>query len=212
MLSETIDGMSRLPPVLFHQDLPEAELHAAKLDGELYRIDQCFSPVDEIESRERRAHALALTIPARLIVEQRSAAWIYGAAGLPHQHQFCVDINARVRTATLFGLTVREVVIAADDLATIAGLSVTTPVRTVVDLARISPVFGDHEQRMVGALMQIGELGLDACRSVLDRRRNLPHKSLALERIADALRRSDAESHALAQHNGPMKGGGLSHP
>jgi hypothetical protein len=69
MLSGTIAGMSRLPPVLFHQDLPEAELHAAKRDGERYRIDQCFSPVDEIESRQLRARALALTIPARLIAE-----------------------------------------------------------------------------------------------------------------------------------------------
>ena len=192
MLSETIAGMSRLPPVLFHQDLPEAELHAAKLDGELYRIDQCFSPVDEIESRERRAHALALTIPARLIVEQRSAAWIYGASWLPHRHQFCVDINARVRTASLVGLTVREVVIEVGDLVDMAGLPVTTPVRTVVDLARNCLSFGDDELRMSGALMRIGGFGLEECRAVLDRRRNLPHKTLALERIAEAMRRVEA--------------------
>lgn len=192
--------MSRLPSVLFHQDLPEAELHAAKLDGELYRIDQCFSPVDEIESRERRARSLVLTIPARLIVEQRSAAWIHGAAGLPSTHQFCADISARVRTGTLITLPVREVVITADDLVTIAGLSVTTPVRTVVDLARISADFGEDEQRMVGALMRIGRFGLEACRAVLDRRRNLPHKTLALGRIAESLRRIDVEPRAQEWH------------
>jgi hypothetical protein len=188
----TIAGMSRLPSVLFHPDLPEAELHSAKLDGELYRIDQCFSPVDEIESREHRARALVLTIPARLIVEQRSAAWIYGAAELPSTHQFCVDISARVRTGTLVTLAVREVVITAGDLVDIAGLAVTTPVRTVVDLARNSPDFGDDELTMVGALMRIGGFGLEECRAVLDRRRNLPHKNLALERIAETVRRIEA--------------------
>ena len=71
--------MSRLPGVLFHSDLPEAELHAAKLDGELYPVDQCFSPIDTIEGRWNRARALLLTVPARLIAEQRTAAWIYGA-------------------------------------------------------------------------------------------------------------------------------------
>jgi len=192
MPSATMAGMSRLPSVLSHLDLPEAELHAAKLDGELYRIDQCFSPVDEIESRQLRARALALTIPARLIVEQRSAAWIYGASWLPHRHQFCVDINARVRTASLVGLTVREVVIEVGDLVDMAGLPVTTPVRTVVDLARNCLSFGDDELRMSGALMRIGGFGLEECRAVLDRRRNLPHKTLALERIAEAMRRVEA--------------------
>ena len=185
-------GMSRLPSVLSHLDLPEAELHAAKLDGELYRIDQCFSPVDEIESRQLRARALAVTIPARLIVEQRSAAWIYGASWLPRRHQFCADINARVRTSTLVGLTVREVVIEVGDLVDMAGLPVTTPVRTVVDLARNCLSFGDDELRMSGALMRIGGFGLEECRAVLDRRRNLPHKTLALERIAEAMRRVEA--------------------
>ena len=182
--------MSRLPSVLSHPDLPEAELHAAKLDGELYRIDQCFSPVDEIETSELRARALVLTIPPRLIVEQRSAAWVYGVAPLPSTHQFCTAIDARVRTATLVSLKVREVVITTGDCVIIAGLSVTTPLRTVVDLARNSPVFDDDEFRMVGGLLRIGGVEVADCRAVLDRRRNLPHKALALGRIAEAMRRN----------------------
>ncbi len=185
-------GMSRLPSVLFHSDLPQAELHAAKLDGELYRVDQCFSPIDEIESRLLRARALLLTIPPRLIVEQRSAAWVYGAAGLPTRHQFCADITARVRPATLVALSVREVVIDDEDLERIAGLAVTTPVRTVVDLARNSLTFDDEELAVIGSLMRIDRFGLDECRAVLDRRRNLPHKTLAVERIREAVRRIES--------------------
>lgn len=185
--------MSRLPAVLFHSDLPEAELHAAKLDGELYPIDRCFSPIDEIDSCLNRARALSLTVPARLIAEQRSAAWIYGALSRPpRRHQFCAEITARVRPPELAALTVREVVIEASDLLELAGLRVTTPLRTAVDLARNSVDFPDDELQTVGTLMRLGRFGVAECRTILDRRRNLPNKRLALERIGEAVRRVQA--------------------
>ena len=192
--------MSRLPAVLFHSDLPEAELHAAKLDGELYPVDRCFSPIDEIDGLWNRARALSLTVPARLIAEQRTAAWIYGALNRPpRQHQFCADISARVRPPALVAITVREVVIDASDLAELAGLLVTTPLRTVVDLARASVNFKNDDLRAVSDLMRIGRFGVEECRAVLDRRRNLPHKRLALERIDQAARRISPVPHAQTE-------------
>ena len=189
--------MTRLPAVMFHSDLPEAELHAAKLDGELYPVDRCFSPVDEIDGLWNRARALSLTVPPRLIAEQRTAAWIYGALSRPpRQHQFCADISARVRPPALVAVTVREVVIDASDLVDVAGLLVTTPLRTVVDLARASMNFEDDDLRAVSDLMRIGRFGVEECRAVLDRRRNLPHKRLALERIDEAARRVGPFAHA----------------
>ena len=183
--------MSRLPAVLFHLDLPEAELHAAKLDGEVYRVDQCFSPIDEIEERQIRARSLVLSVPGRLIAEQQTAAWIYGAlASPPRRHQFCADISARVRPAALVALTIREVVIDVGDLVEVAGLQVTTPLRTVVDLARNSVDFDDDELRMIIRLMRIGRIGVDECRIVLNRRRNLPNKRVAIGRIEEAMRQA----------------------
>ena len=108
----------------------------------------------------------------------------------PRQHQFCADISARVRPSGLVAITVREVVVDASDLVDVAGLLVTTPLRTVVDLARASVNFDNDELRAVSELMRIGRFGFDECRAVLDRRRNLPHKRLALERITEAARRS----------------------
>ncbi len=195
-----MERMSRLPAVLFHSDLPEAELHAAKLDGELYPVDRCFSPIDEIDGLWNRARALSLTVPARLIAEQRTAAWIYGALNRPpRQHQFCADISARVRPPALVAITVREVVIDASDLAELAGLLVTTPLRTVVDLARASVNFKNDDLRAVSDLMRIGRFGVEECRAVLDRRRNLPHKRLALERIDQAARRISPVPHAQTE-------------
>ena len=195
-----MERMSRLPAVLFHLDLPEAELHAAKLDGELYPVDRCFSPVDEIDGLRNRAMALSLTVPARLIAEQRTAAWIYGALNRPpRQHQFCADISARVRPPALVAITVREVVIDASDLVEVAELLVTTPLRTVVDLARASVNFTNDDLRAVSDLMRIGRFGVEECRAVLDRRRNLPHKRLALERIDEAVRRVIPVPHAQTE-------------
>ncbi|MHC5796191.1 type IV toxin-antitoxin system AbiEi family antitoxin [Lacisediminihabitans sp. FW035] len=182
--------MSRLPPVLYHADLPEAELHAAKLDGEVYPVGQCFSPIDEIEGRVSRARSLALSVPGSLIAEQRTAAWIHGALSRPpRRHQFCADIAARTRPSALIAISVREVVIEERDLLTLAGLRLTTPLRTVVDLARNVSDFDDDELSVIGDLMRIGRFDAVECRANLDRRRNLPNKRLALERIDEAARR-----------------------
>lgn len=185
----------RLPAVLSHHDLPQAELNAALLDGEVYAVDECFSPIDEIDQRSHRALALASLLPEqllpeRLIAEQRTAAWVLGAlARPPFHHQFCAAIDARVRPSGMIRVTVREVVIDETDLLECASLRVTTPLRTVVDLARFSPSFGDEEVRLVKNLMSLDRFGVEECKAMLDRRQNLPAKRLAHQRILAAAAR-----------------------
>lgn len=179
--------MTRLPAVLCSDDLPEAELHAAKLDGELYQVDHCFSPIDEIEARHSRARSVLLSVPLRLIAEQRTAAWIHGAGTFPPaHHQFCADISARASTSRLTGVTVREVVIDNTELIDVGGLRVTTPLRTAVDLARRKFEFTVEDSRVIAELMRMGEFGVAECQEVLERRRNLPNKRIALQRLTEA--------------------------
>lgn len=174
----------RLPPVLSASDLPVAELLAARLDGELYRIDDCFAPVDEIEQPRHRAGALVATLPDRLIAEQHSAAWIWGALGSPPvHHELCTVIGARVRTPGVSWMTVREVVIEPHEIAVIAGMQLTTRLRTVVDLARFSIRYGEPEERIVSRLMLDGGFSLDECLDNMNRRRNLPGKRQAANRL-----------------------------
>lgn len=180
----------RLPAVLSRFDLPEAELCALRLDGEVYRIDECFSPIDVVESPISRAHALAWITPARFIAEQRTAAWLHGALGLPPAvHQFCVAARARAKPSQGRRMRVREVEIDDSEIQSFGGIRVTTPLRTTVDLARFSRVFGAEEKRVVTALLAIDGLGTDECRAALNLRRNLPGKRLALRRISVALSR-----------------------
>jgi hypothetical protein len=174
----------RLPLVLTELDLPLPELLAARLDGELFTVDDAFAPLDEIEQPAHRAHAILDAAPARFIAEQHSAAWVWGVlARPPRSHEFCVDIGARVSGATARIQRVREVVIEPHEIALFGSAKVTAPLRTVVDLARFSERFGETEERAVRGLMTAAHLTVEECVDELNRRRNLPNKRQAAERI-----------------------------
>lgn len=175
----------RLPPVLSVHDLPLAELAAARLDGELFRVDGCFAPVDEIEQPVHRAGALRAMLPEQLIAEQRSAAWVWGALSAPPvHHELCVTAGIRMRSPGIGWMRVREVVIGPAEIATVAGLPVTTPLRTAVDLARFSVEFGETEELMVAWLMRHFAFEPADCVDDMNRRRNLPGKLQAIRRLS----------------------------
>lgn len=177
-----------LPLVLSRFDLPEAELHAARLDGELFAIDECFGPVDLAPQASLRAASLAAILPSRLIAEQRTAAWVLGALlDPPAQHQLCADSGARYRFAGAARFRVREVVLDADDVTMIGGLRVTTPLRTAIDLARFCAEFGEAEAAIVAGLARIGGFDLPDATAGLERRRHLPGKVRAAQRLRAAL-------------------------
>lgn len=173
--------MTRLGSVLSAHDFPVAELHALRLDGELTAVDEAFIPVDQPAGLAERARSLALYTDGRLIVEQHSAAWVWGALlQPPARHELCASIGARSRSVHPRRIQVREVIIGADDWVDIAGVRVTTPLRTVVDLAR----FAEHyEPEVVQRLLVDADLTVQHCIAQLNARRNLPRKKIALERL-----------------------------
>ena len=178
---------TRLSPVLSPADLPEAELHAARLDGELFAVDDRFSPIDEIECAGYRARSLLPTPSSRLVAERETAAWILGATDRPpERHQVCTNIAARVRVLSEMRLDVREVVIDDSEILTVGGLRVTMPLRTAIDIARFSRDFGPEDCVMIGALMALGAFGVQDCAAAMNRRRNLPRKQRALARIRES--------------------------
>lgn len=180
--------MSRLGPVLTEHDLPAAELMAARLDGELVALDGAWTPVDEIEQPRHRALSLALRLPEGLIIEQRSAAWVWGAIrSAPAVHQLCVAANTtRVRAGDGWP-TVREVVIDGHEIWTIGLARVTSPLRTIVDLARFADGFGPELQDAVLELLKIGDVTIADCLTTMEGRRNLPSKRRAVRRLTGLL-------------------------
>lgn len=175
----------RLPRVLSELDLPLAELTAARLDGELYRVDAHFSPIDEIEQPRHRLEALSAGVHERLIAEQLSAAWVWGAlAEPPRHHQFCAAIDSRVSRSSVPWRTVREVVLSPTDVEYINGMGVTTPLRTAVDMLRFAADFGAPEHRIVRQLMRVGGFSIEQCAAAMESRRNLPNKRRAAARLS----------------------------
>lgn len=174
--------MTRLAPILTARDLPAAELGALRLDGELVALDDAYTSIDQPHGVEARALSLARYCDDRLIVEQHSAAWVWGAlADPPLRHQLCASLGARSRSVHPLRLTVREVVITDADHVTISGVQVTTPLRTAVDLLRFSE---HHDGPLVDRVLALGGVTRDDCASHLHARPNLPRKRMALERLA----------------------------
>lgn len=173
-----------LPLVLSHGDLPHPELLAARLDGEVFAFASGFCPIDEIVEPAHRAYEVTLGLPPRLIPEQLSAAWIWGALDEQPEHpQFCVRLGARVGHASSTTIHVREVVLDDSDLAVLGEVAVTTPFRTAVDLARFSSRWTAEERMIVERLMAIGKFDKGDIERHLDARNKLPAKRLARQRI-----------------------------
>jgi hypothetical protein len=189
----------RLADLLDYADFPAAELAALRLDGEVYRVDDGFAAIDVVPGPRLRATALAAALPAKLIAEQRSAAWVWGAVlDPPNPHEVCANTTARARPPHSTHLAVREVVIARQEIAVIAGLALTTPLRTAIDLARIVIDWGEPEQLMIASLMDIGRFTAIDCAAAMNQRRNLPNKLLAMRRLTAASEgRGSARAHPI---------------
>ena len=125
--------------VLTVNDLSLAELHGARLDGQVFQVADSWCVIDEVDGCSSRAVAASRLVPPRAIAEQLTAAWIYGVAPEPRRHQFCVVIGARTTALWSPRAHVREIVRTPDDVNTVSGVRVTTPLRTAVDLARYTP-------------------------------------------------------------------------
>ncbi len=136
--------------------------------------------MDEIEQPRHRAAAVHSGLSDRLIAEQLSAAWVWGALDAPPpHHQFCVAMGSRVSHSPARWMTLREVVIEEDEIAVLGGMMVTTPARTVVDLVRSSATFDAAE---IAAVRRLA-VPLDEAAATIARRRNLPNKRVALHRL-----------------------------
>jgi hypothetical protein len=145
--------------VLSPADLPLAELCGARLDGEVYANGDGWCPVDEVDD----------------------AAWIYGACPEPARQQFCVDAACRVKMILSPRIRLREVALPTDDVVVLPGMRVTTPARTMADIARDEAAGDDEAIAAVRALMA----RFECTGAILDR---LPHSGRQHARATARLR------------------------
>ena len=179
--------MARLPPVLDTRDLPLAELCAARLDGELFAVDDGWAPLDEPDLPAFRAAVTALRASRSLVIERMSAAWVHGAiAAPPALAQFCVPLSARIAVIGDHRALVREVRIDDAEIMRFGDVPCTTPVRTAFDLLR-DPVL--DEPAILDAVVSLATSHPELAAAVRDRFAavpRMPHKSTALARLDQA--------------------------
>lgn len=126
------------PYLLFAGErLSSAELTAARLDGHLVEIGEGYMPADAIETAWMRAGSLAPVVGDRLAVTHVSAAWVHGGlAEPPARHTVQRAVSQRLHHVIGRRIRYRDPRVDEVDLIRLAGVRVTTAVRTLADLVR----------------------------------------------------------------------------
>jgi hypothetical protein len=180
--------MARLPAVLGTDDLPLAELCAARIDGDLFAIDEAWAPIDEPDLPSLRAAVVALRVSRSLIIERLSAAWVHDAVDRPPRTaQFCVPHGSRIATIVDRRVAIREVVLTDDEFFELGGVRCTTPARTAFDLLREASLADADSERIVTRLIAARPRLEDQIRERFDRARRMPHRARALVRLDHAV-------------------------
>ncbi|QEO10144.1 hypothetical protein [Protaetiibacter larvae] len=166
----------------------EPELQAIRLDGESYLLGDATVPLDIADSPAVRVAAVSDRRSRRLIAAGETAAWVWGASWrVPRRPEYLVELSARWRPAPGDEIDVRESIVHPDDVVRFGTGAVTTPLRTVIDLARFRAEFGPKEAGLVRALARLGAFDADRVIETMDRGRNLAGKRMAADRVRAAL-------------------------
>jgi len=118
------------------EKLSHSELSAARIDGHVVEVGEGYIPADLLEGPDVRATAVAAFVRTGTAACGPTAAWIHGAGDAPpsvHHVRRCVE--RRLRPATSARLVFHDTMVPASDVALIGGVPVTSPIRTMLDLA-----------------------------------------------------------------------------
>lgn len=165
--------------------LPLAELCAARLDGELYAVAGFYCPVDLPEFPALRAEGLRPLMPARGFAERLSAAWLHGAIDVPPvRAQFALPSSEGVRPMLASSCDVRQVVIGQTELMSINGCRLTTPLRTIADVLLDADLNDNQAITIADRLAMQAGCTPSAVRAALLARYRLPGITRAEKRLA----------------------------
>lgn len=147
--------------ILTADDLPSAVLRAAVLHGEAYPVGGSWASIAEPDDAGLRAAAFVVAVDdPQLVAAGTTAAWIWGALSrAPVPVSAAARPGRRVRRGSSATLAVQELALRRDDVVAVGGATVTTPVRTVVDLVRGRAPYDAEAERAVAALLRLDEVG-----------------------------------------------------
>ncbi|WP_051476848.1 hypothetical protein [Arthrobacter sp. Br18] len=179
---------------LFHAGelFSSEELQAMRLDGLVRRIyGGSYLRADYTEDAAVRAQCASRSVPrglrSRVALGRQCAAWIYGCAPPPHLLSLVTDHRRRTTSLPLFSAAVlHQASLGPFDINLIAGIPVTTPLRTALDIA----IHGE-DGSAVEILREIASSGTLDCRlrlveAALTTTRRVPGRTKALARLRQA--------------------------
>ncbi|MFF7292556.1 type IV toxin-antitoxin system AbiEi family antitoxin [Microbacterium sp. NPDC008134] len=112
------------------------ELTAARLDGDVVDIGDAYIPADLIEGADVRAASIAAIVPSGTAVCGPSAVWVHGACDeAPNPHHLRRAVTRRIRAVQSPRVRYHDTPLPSEDVLVIGGIPVTSPQRTLVDLA-----------------------------------------------------------------------------
>lgn len=112
------------------------ELSAARLDGHVVELGEGYIPADLVEDSSTRAASIADLVPADTAASGPTAAWIHGAGDTPPaRHHVRRAVQRRIRAMSTARVALHDTSLPPTDVLVIGGVTVMTPVRTMVDLA-----------------------------------------------------------------------------
>lgn len=133
-----------------NERLSTAELTAACLDGHLIGIGEGFMPADAAETRWMRGRSLAPVLGTSLAATHATAAWVHGAlAELPTLLDVQRCSEKRRHHVPDRRLVYRDVRIEPADVEHLGDAAVSSPVRTVADLARSGEAYAATVEAML---------------------------------------------------------------
>lgn len=158
--------------------LSPAELSAARLDGDVVELGDAYIPADAIETRALRAGSLRGILGETLAATHLSAAWVHGGLDEPPaRHTVQRAVPWRIHQVIDRRAVYRDPEVASDELWRIGGVLVTSPQRTLADLARVpDDEYAEAARRFSDAFPG---LALDAA-AWFGRRGPVPHKRTAV--------------------------------
>jgi hypothetical protein len=171
-----------LPRLLTARDLPEVELQAAALDGDVCRVAGSWASIADPDDEWRRAEALADSLGPLVVAARGTAAWIWGArAAAPRRLEGVVPSCARHHDDRP-GVTVGEVLIDDDEITRLGRVRVTSPTRTVLDLLRADD-WSSGAERLVRTLLVDHRVDARRVTGLIRRHGRLPGRRRAADRL-----------------------------
>ncbi|WP_396641386.1 type IV toxin-antitoxin system AbiEi family antitoxin [Microbacterium sp.] len=174
-----------------------AELSAARLDGDVVEIGEGYMPADAIESTATRAASLRSICGPRLVVGSWSAAWVYGALPEPpSRHSVLRGAAHRVGNLIDRRAIFHDVGVDDQDVSDVEGVLVTSPLRTLIDVARRirEPEHRERATSVVDTLIDAGLVDPRDAISRIDSVTRLPGSKQARRELARHLEEPSSRS------------------